>query len=350
MRNRVLTSLMTFVLLVSMPSCMHRGDSFERATYMPQMRSLSLSGPNQASVILEKTRELRLTTNAGQTWQVIPAAAGADTFESATLIDGQRGWAVNHQGHVFVTHSSGATWSKISELKDFTCANQIEFLNEKDGWIRECLSIWRTRDGGITWRKTLSTVTPGVLGQPTGVFPVNADSLVSSGSGGQVYLTKDGGETWRIETPLAGDNIDFNDVWFADQNHGWLAGYQVLVAGESLRALLLETTDGGESWKELAVDADIRPSSVCFVGDQGWLAGSRRIVDGESVKLVGVLLSTKDGGRHWNPVQFGPEEPFFTDVRFTDERHGWIAGRDSLYRTEDGGKTWSSVLRLPPIE
>ncbi|MFZ0060740.1 MAG: YCF48-related protein, partial [Pyrinomonadaceae bacterium] len=122
---------------------------------------------------------------------------------------------------------------------------------------------------------------------------------------------------------------------------------QVLVAGETQRPLLLETTDSGDSWKELTVAADIRPSSVCFVGDKGWLAGSQRIINDEEVKLLGVLLLTEDAGKSWSPVQFGPEEPFFTDVRFTDPTHGWLVGRDSLYTTADGGKTWRQVLNLP---
>jgi photosystem II stability/assembly factor-like uncharacterized protein len=343
------TSLMIFVFLPSMLSCTHMGNSADRrnTTYRAQLRSFSLSGQQQASVILDNTRDLKLTTDRGQTWQVIRSATVGDSFECATMIDSNRGWAVNNQGHVFTTDSGGASWTRISELKDFTCASQIEFLNEKDGWIRECLSIWRTRDGGVTWRETLSTVTPGVLGQPTGMFPIDANTVVSSASGGQVYLTRDGGETWKLEKPLAG-TIDFNDVWFVDQNHGWLAGYEILVGGESERPILLETTDGGAAWKEVLVDSAMRPSSICFVGEKGWLAGSRRIVDGNSVKLFGVLLFTEDAGRHWNPVRFGPEEPPFSNVRFTDKANGWLVGRDNLYRTDDGGKTWNVVLSLPP--
>lgn len=314
---------------------------------MPQTGSLSLTGHNQLSVILSKSRELRITYDAGQTWQVIPSSAVADAFECATMINERRGWALNHQGHVFVTDSGGATWTKISQLHEFTCATQIEFVSEKEGWIRECLSLWRTQDGGVTWNKTLSTITPGVLGQPTSMFPFDANTLVASGSGGQVYSTSDGGGTWKIHSPLGGDNIDLNDIWFVDRMHGWVTGYQVLVAGESLRPLLFETTDGGDSWKQVSVDADILPSSVCFIGDQGWLAGSRRVVNGDSVKLQGVLLHTTDGGFHWQRVELGPNEPFLTDVRFADKDHGWLVGRDTVYRTHDGGKTWTPVMSLP---
>ena len=266
------------------------------------------------------------------------------------MLDADRGWAISHKGHVFATQSGGANWTKISELNGFTCSNQIEFVNEKEGWIRECLSILWTRDGGVTWHETLSTITPGVIGQPTGMFLFDANTLIFSGTGGQFYLTRDRAVTWKIESPVTGDHIDFNDVWFVDRMHGWLAGYRVVVAGESSKPLLLETTDGGESWKEVSINAEIRPSSVCFVDDdEGWIAGSRRIVNGNSVRLEGVLLQTSDGGKSWEQVQLGPEEPFLTDVRFVDKEHGWVVGRDSLFRTEDSGKTWKRVLSLPPL-
>ena len=127
--------------------------------------------------------------------------------------------------------------------------------------------------------------------------------------------------------------------------HGWLVGDQ---PGEpSRRPLLFETTDGGDSWKQVSLDADIAPSSVCFVGNEGWLAGSRRIVNGDSVRVEGVLLHTTDG-IHWKRVELGPNEPFLSDVRFADKEHGWVIGEDSVLRTEDGGKTWKRVLSLPP--
>jgi photosystem II stability/assembly factor-like uncharacterized protein len=337
------------ILLLLLPGC--RPDIREHVdlSLFPQIKSFSTFGPNRASFVLEKSRELRITIDGGLTWKVSSITGIEDAFESATMLDADRGWAISRKGHVFATSTGGADWTKISELKDFTCANQIQMVSEKEGWIRECLSILWTRDGGVTWHETLSTVTPGVIGQPTGMFLFDANTLIFSGTGGQFYLTKDGGVTWKIDSSITGEHMDFNDVWFVDRMHGWLAGYQVVVAGESSRPLLLETTDGGESWREVSINTDIRLSSVCFVGDDGWVTGSRRIVNVGSIRLEGVLLHTPDGGKTWEQVPLGPEEPFLTDVRFVDKEHGWLVGRDSLFRTEDSGKTWNRVLSLPPL-
>jgi photosystem II stability/assembly factor-like uncharacterized protein len=262
------------------------------------------------------------------------------------MVDGNQGWAINRQAQVFVTNSAGATWTKIADSQapageSISTAEQVQFLNNMDGWAQAGLSVWRTNDGGVTWNKVLSTRTPGVNGQPTSLHAVDNNNVIISGSNAQIYLTRDGGKTWNIQSPIPG-NFDFRDVWFTDAQRGWVTG------SRSLRPILLETFDGGESWNEIAVDADILPSSVCFVGDEGWLAGVRRIDDGKSVTLVGVLLHTADKGRHWTSTEFGPQEPFFTSVRFSDNVHGWLVGRDTLYRTEDGGKTWQRSLSLPP--
>jgi len=311
-----------------------------------QVRSLSVIGPKQASILTEKLRDFRITTDAGQTWATPP---GSVEFECATMLDGARGWAVNHHGEVLATRSAGASWSKVSALKDFTGSNQIEFIDENNGWIREFLSIWSTRDGGVTWHEVFSTATSGVTGQPSGMYVINDNTVVVSGSDGQIYLTKDRGQTWNVQTLIPAD-ASFSDVWFVDQNHGWVAGYIVIVAGQSLRPLLFETNDGGTSWQQKRIDSDVLPSSVCFVGNEGWLAGRRRIVHANSHVLQGGLLHTTDGGSHWNEVQFGQGEPFFSRIRFTDRDHGWLVGCDVLYRTDDGGTHWHSVLELPPLK
>jgi photosystem II stability/assembly factor-like uncharacterized protein len=339
-----LVAVMAF-LTFSFTSCVQRETN--TAAIEEWIRSVSLSGPKQASVVI-RTGEIRYTSDGGQTWQVVPSAAVGDDCYFAKMIDHKRGWAANMRGQLFRTDSAGATWTQVT-LKDITGVVQIEFVNENDGWIRELLSIWRTQDGGVTWREAISTITPGVRGQPSGMFAIDANTVVVSGTGGQVYLTKDGGETWKIETPLSGelDRIDFRDVWFVNREHGWLTGVQIIVGGESSRPVLFETTDGGDTWKEVIIDADVWPSAICFIGEEGWLAGHQRIVNGESVEMRGVLLNTKDAGKHWVPVQFASDEPALTNVRFADKTHGWLVGGNRLFRTEDGGNTWRPVLTLP---
>ena len=64
----------------------------------------------------------------------------------------------------------------------------------------------------------------------------------------------------------------------------------------------------------------------------------------------GIVLHTLDGGKTWQTVDIGKVEPFFHRVYFADTQHGWLFSRDNTYRTDNGGKSWSPVLKLPPIK
>lgn len=325
--------------------------------YMPQIRSLSVSGSEHASLVVGlagKARDLRLTTDGGQTWRVVSGPVSGGAFECATLIDDSRGWAINRHGQVFATNSAGANWTKIAEPEassksgeSLSGASRIEFVNDTEGWVAGGLSIWHTKDGGVNWREVLSRLTPGVKGDLFNIYAIDANTLVCAATGGQVYTTRDAGESWNIQM-VSTSGGDFTDVWFKDNQNGWLTGY---VGEPSFRPLLFATKDGGASWEELPLpEMGIMPKSVSFVDGDGWLAGHQRVADGKSLPIEAVLLHTTDAGKHWIRIQPGADDPFFSMVRFSDVQHGWLVGRDNLYRTEDGGKTWQRVLSVPPAQ
>src|SRR5438270_5061043 len=61
-----------FLLLLSQLCCVEKGAPPKKMLdpkYMNQMHSLSLAGPQLAALILDRTRELRLTIDGGQTWR-----------------------------------------------------------------------------------------------------------------------------------------------------------------------------------------------------------------------------------------------------------------------------------------
>ena len=343
--------VISFILVVS---CAHHRSNYESKAilaYMAQMRSVSFFEQDQAWLVHEQRRDLRVTTDGGQTWRVFPANSIVDGFECATFSSPNRAWAVSHNGRVFTTNYPPGAWTQISDLKattsgDFSGAKQIEFVDETTGWILEALSIWHTKDGGVTWTKTLSVLTPGVNGQPTSMYAIDGATLVATGGKGQIYLTRDGGVTWKVQTLET--KPDLKDVWFSDKQAGWICGYTS--GRDSILMVLFATKDGGESWNELPlVDRNMMPSSVCFVENEGWIAGHRYLDNKSPAHLEAVLLHTTDGGLHWTLMPFPSDDPFFSLVRFSDKSNGWLVGRDNLYRTQDGGKTWRRVLAWPPV-
>jgi photosystem II stability/assembly factor-like uncharacterized protein len=322
-------------------------ESHANVADIPQIRSTSIFGQERALFVHEQQRDLRVTIDGAQTWQIFPSNSVMDGFECATLTPTNRLWAVSHEGRVLTANYPEPVWTEISNLRkaasgDFSGAKQIEFVNESSGWILEFLSIWHTKDGGVTWTKTLSVSSPGVNGQPTGMFVINETTLLAIGTEGQVFLTNDSGATWQIQT--IGNKPDLTDVWFSDKETGWICGY--MSGRESITMVLFVTKDGGMSWSELPFrESGVLPFSVCFVENEGWISGQRSLEDG-SRKTV--LLHTADAGRHWAAVPVPDEDLFLGLIRFTNTSDGWLVGRDSLYRTHDGGKSWQRVLTLLP--
>lgn len=353
----ILLTLTIILLLTPLPSCSGRTENGAEISpsILPQLDSLELSGPGQASLLIGnsgRSRDFRFTIDGGMSWKSIDAQPIGRVIECA-ILKGTKGWAVNHDGEVFSSDSGGATWRKVADLRalssgEFTGAGRIKFLNESVGWLQASLSLWRTNDGGLTWQEKLSVLSPGVKSQPSHIFPIDLETLVAVGDG-QVFLTRDAGNSWKVDTVLA-EGGGFTDIWFTDKQHGWLSGYQGVP--KTFRPFLYATDDGGVSWKEVATDdIGILPESVCFIDQhKGWLAGRRPVFTGQAVPAGGVLLMTTDGGKHWSPIELRSDDPFFNVVRFNDKENGWLAGRDNLYRTEDGGKTWRLVLAVPPSQ
>ena len=152
-------------------------------------------------------------------------------------------------------------------------------------------------------------------------------------------VSTDGGKTWTAITGKAGGMGCI--LAFANTETGWLG----------FGAKFEMTTDGGATWKELALPKDV--SKVAAIS-------LRTSTDGYLVDGNGVLHITRDGGKTWSSRSLGLNAPsimgfgsgpFINEtpqaaVRFFDVDHGLVvlglSGKTNLIalRTADGGKTW----------
>ncbi|UYV13293.1 MAG: YCF48-related protein [Phycisphaera sp.] len=144
--------------------------------------------------------------------------------------------------------------------------------------------------------------------------------------------TRDGGETW--ETIFSGvfTTGPFYNVHFHDDQNGW-------VIGNNNGAY--RTTDAGESWQQMT---DIEGGS--------W----REVVSFSPTSLViganGALSASTDGGLTWEVRSGYPDCPVVYGMDFQSETVGLVSGDQvgpgagdlGIYRTTDGGRTWTKVL------
>src|SRR5262245_30727158 len=63
--------------------------------------------------------------------------------------------------------------------------------------------------------------------------------------------------------------------------------------------------------------------------------------DAWAVGNFGAVIHTADGGKTWQPVDSGTQQPLF-GIDFADPQHAWAVGKSALViHTADGGKTWT---------
>lgn len=116
----------------------------------------------------------------------------------------------------------------------------------------------------------------------------------------------------------------FHGLCFADQNHGWAVGDS---------GKILNTTDGGNSWKLLESNTTLSLKCIGFANAlKGWI--------GAANNSIGM---TTNGGVTWTwQSPPGESRRTFMAMSFLNENNGWIVDNYSgILHTEDGGVSWT---------
>ena len=195
-----------------------------------------------------------------------------------------------------------------------------------------------------------------------------------SGSDGTLLATADGGKNWKKIANFSGDN--FRQVYFSDENNGWLlCERDIYNRGSNSSSYLLRTADGGKSWDTISFNAAGREriSRIFFnakgngfaVGEAGALYALQNdqktwkkspppvrylMLDGvftddsrgAIVGAGGSILFTEDTGSTWNPATIaGKSEAKLNSLFFINQKNGWTVGSSGkIYQTLNGGKFW----------
>ena len=237
----------------------------------------------------------------------------------------------------------------------------ISFINHQEVVVaRNDLGLWKTEDGGTTWKVQNDTIT-GISRRL---------HLDSSGSGWylvekQLWRTTRG-EEWvlnSLELPpdfksrRLGQGSDccyrnnFRDMHWFDRDHGIVVGgYGIDQRQSDIQdhGRMHTTYDGGESWREWEIGTVLGGVIVGPNPEKIWVVGS-----GEQLLIghhIWWTIMLPDGGpgyqseysRHTHYMSgWAPELNWWFSTGFIlDEQTGWIAGT-RIMRTEDGGETWT---------
>ncbi|MBN1568024.1 MAG: hypothetical protein JXA73_09270 [Acidobacteria bacterium] len=165
-------------------------------------------------------KNLSVSTDGGKTWKAVTGKAGGMGCILA-FADAKTGW-LGSGAKFEMTTDGGAAWKELALPKDVSKVAAISLRTPADGYLVDANGVLHiTKDGGKTWAShSLGLNAPSILGFGSGPF-IN-------------------------ETPQAA-------VRFQDANHG------VVVLGLSGKTglIALRTADGGKTWKEELLPAEL---------------------------------------------------------------------------------------------
>jgi photosystem II stability/assembly factor-like uncharacterized protein len=259
--------------------------------------------------------------------------------------------------------------------------------------------IFRTTDGGASWKKVLfvddTTGASDVVMQPGNSSVMLAGmwtfrrfpwEFVGGGAGSGIYKSTDGGATWRkLEKDMPEGPLGRISIAIAPTN-----GSHVFALIHAKKGILFESKDLGEHWEKVTDNRTIsvRPwyfnviavapndenklyfGSFNFVtsidGGKTFQTNNRRIhpdyhaiwIDPKDPDRIiqgqdGGALASSDGGKSWRPFENLPLGQFYQVALGTDtpysicgglqDNNGWCGTSNSLSRGGIGDQDWYTV-------
>lgn len=344
--------------------------------------------------------------DGGDSWSEIPRPANANVralaphpTQSGVLFAG-----TVEQG-IWISSDSGASWRRVLSLAPGRRVIGLTFDPQAPARIYAAVAftgtafpageVWRSADGGVTWRvqrfedPVLSlAVAPGgdvyaglerqgvlrsrdrgATWQParSGLRAYRVDGIAVDPRNGDLWLaphlenrfsadapgllvSSDGGATWRQTRQRSGSlgaptsRLTFDPF---DGDRLWAFGV----------SLVFESPDGGATWRELRQGFET-------LGVADFATGAPGVLYAAGVRNDRPALSrSRDDGASWAPLAgpFTQEGPgFFNSVEVHPARPDTVfaAGSTGLFRSRNGGDRWLPfgeglpaevlLLRIPP--
>jgi photosystem II stability/assembly factor-like uncharacterized protein len=259
-------------------------------------------------------------TQEGQIGDIVIDATNPDIVFAAVL---GHAFGPNPERGVYRTEDAGRTWQQVLKKDDNTGAIDLAMAPSNPNVIFATLwqarrtpwsltdgglgsGLYVSRNGGDTWKQLTGHGLPDGLWGRSGVAIAPSDpdrvyAVIEADDGG-LFRSEDGGDTWNLVSPshlltqrtwyyatLAVDPVNENDVWFP-------------------QVALVHTIDGGET---LNIDETAPHGDNHDV----WIdpENPRRMIVGHD----GGVSVTTDGGKtwHWPPLPLGQLYHVATDSR-----------------------------------
>jgi photosystem II stability/assembly factor-like uncharacterized protein len=287
-------------------------------------------------------------------WEPQPSGTTTE-FRGLHAVNDRTVWAAGRGGVVARTTNGGKSWSADSipgAANLFLIA--VRALDKRTAWVLgtaftgpSLARIYRTDDGGRSWRLQYENATPGIFFDGMAFWNGRHGIAFADPLEGRFFLitTRNGGNTWtridpeRLPRPLAGEAAfaaSGTSIVLRGKSHVWIG------TGGGSRARVLHSPNRGANWEVFETPASGGRAKGIFgisLDDQqhGVAVGGDYEQAGESLEN---LLRTSDGGRTWR----AHSSPGLTGVQYGVTGAGTriliAVGPGGSSVTTDGGETW----------
>jgi photosystem II stability/assembly factor-like uncharacterized protein len=321
-----------------------------------------MQDPQNLNIVFAGTTEgLFRTGDSGATWvrttgpEIIVNDVYVDPANTnRILIATDRGGvlASNDGGYSFLPANSGFSARQItSYIGDATqpATIYVGVVNDK-AWG----GVFVSDNGGLTW----SQKSAGLNGQDVFSLGQASDGTVLAGTGHGIYRLQ--GEIWsRVNNvslnehespqpsvekktaakPAGRSRTVAKKTTEAARGYMFDANVNAIArAGDTLYAAtsegILRSVTAGESWK-LVVGPEKQ--------DWSFVATAKSLVVAATLRSA---MFSPDGGQRWEPVSLPATLEQLAAVAVDDAGGLWVAGREGVFVSQDGGATWQSLKNL----
>jgi|CZKP01.1.fsa_nt_gi photosystem II stability/assembly factor-like uncharacterized protein len=272
------------------------------------------------------------TTDGGASWNYMAQASANLTYVNCNSIyfkDQLNGIAVgagSNPGTVICRTTDGGTnWVPLPSVSGFTPKVVIGFNNQVivsggDG------NIITSSDFGNSWTSTSKYP----IGTLSSINVIN-NNVYSCGYSGTFFKSTDLGSTFNMTFMTAANKCLWSKgIFFLNENLGYAA---------SQYGQVLKTTNAGASWTQI-----LRDTLSNFINNAGlyFINQNTGFVVGNIASGVDIVYKTTDGGQSWSSVQNIAFQNL-NCVAFADNMHGAAGGNNSaIIYTIDQGVSWKT--------
>ena len=216
------------------------------------------------------------------------------------------------------------SWVRQNPFPQLAQMEDIDFDGVYGLAVGDQNTLFTTTNGGINWipRKIPST---GLWYQAALVVPGTSGQLLFAG-GYDLIVSRDGGQTWdkAYDDPL--------QVIYKIQA---LPNGTIIVHNSDFG---LRSFDDGQTWEQFNMPGTNITAGHFTSEQNGWVQ-----YGGFENNQVWV---TTDGGESWN-LRDPLKHPVISAIEMIDDQIGFLGSRDFVFKTTDGGFTWTPLHDNP---